>query len=186
MENTKTKTNNSTSIIAKIIFALFTLIYYTYYQLSENLFEKVFTGSLFLFGVCPIIFFTFVTYLTAKLQSVLKPKRRSNKTTTNTTTKAATTTNTSKKTKEVTTQGYSEARDLFKDSSQNAQLSIEDYYLIKQFIIQKLGDNYNRYKEVEFKNDSHCIYSILKCSKLTTDDYNSIYDYISIILELKK
>lgn len=182
----KTKTNYTTSIILLIISGTLSLMFYRYYQISENLLEKIFVAALFICGICPILFSIFITFLTSKLETAFKPKRsnKNNKIehTTNRNTKVVIK---QKPSKEVTTEGYSETRDLFKSSTQNSKLSMEDYYLIKQFIISKLGDNYNRYKEVNWQNDSHCIYSILKCSKLTKDDYDTIYNYIKGILEPK-
>lgn len=180
----KTKSRNKTiendtkhtgSICLLCVMSMVGLLFYSMMRSSGSRFEQLFVGMIFVFGVLPICVACSITYFIALVNS---RKAREDKS------KAKTEKVMQEKNKGKipSTEGYLETRDFFKFATQKGRLGMEDYFTIKDFIIAKLGDNYKPYENVQWKNDSHCIYSMLKNSKLTTEDYRAICDVVNDVM----
>lgn len=69
---------------------------------------------------------------------------------------------------------YLQAKDLFHDAIQAGNLTHEQILYLKKIIDESLGDYINDYKYTRYKNDAHEIYSKLKSSYISIDDFKRI------------
>lgn len=87
--------------------------------------------------------------------------------------------NTKRKPKVVTTEGYEELRNVLTASSKNKLLKRETILEFKSILRTKLGTHYECYTNMKFNNDMHFIYTLIKSSKFTTEDYKEMTIWIS-------
>lgn len=87
--------------------------------------------------------------------------------------------NTKRKPKVVTTEGYEELRNVLTASSKNKLLKRETVLEFKSILRTKLGTHYECYTNMKFNNDMHFIYTLIKSSKFTTEDYKEMTIWIS-------
>jgi hypothetical protein len=90
------------------------------------------------------------------------------------------------KLKVVTTDGYMEFSNVLKASVKNKLMSRQCILQLKSELIYKLGTHIEVYKNFEFKNDMHEIYTLSKSSVLTKADYQYLTEFISNNLILPK
>lgn len=90
------------------------------------------------------------------------------------------------KLKVVTTEGYAEFNNILKSSMKNKLLNRETILQLKCELIYRLGTHIEVYKNFEFKNELHCIYTLSKSSVLTKEDYKYLTQFISDNLILPK
>lgn len=83
------------------------------------------------------------------------------------------------KPKVVTTEGYEELRNVLTASSKNKLLERETILEFKSILRTKLGTHYECYTNMKFNNDMHFIYTLIKSSKFTTEDYKEMTQWIS-------
>lgn len=88
-------------------------------------------------------------------------------------------TDTKRKPKIVTTKGYEELRNVLTACSKNKLLERETILEFKAILRNKLGTHYECYSNMKFNNDMHFIYTLIKSSKFTTEDYNEMTEWIS-------
>lgn len=89
-----------------------------------------------------------------------------------------------RKSKVVTTVGYQELKNVIIATSKNKLLNRETILEFKAELRNRLGVHYECYKNMTFKNDLHEIYTLIKSSKFTTEDYNEMTEWISNHLNL--
>ena len=89
-----------------------------------------------------------------------------------------------RKPKIVTTKGYQELKNVIIATSKNKLLDRETILEFKAELRNRLGVHYECYKNMTFKNDLHEIYTLIKSSKFTTEDYNEMTEWISNHLNL--
>lgn len=87
--------------------------------------------------------------------------------------------NVKRKPKVVTTEGYEELRNVLTASSKNKLLERETILEFKSILRTKLGTHYECYTNIKFNNDMHFIYTLIKSSKFTTEDYKEMTQWIS-------
>ncbi|WP_195618914.1 hypothetical protein [Clostridium paraputrificum] len=87
--------------------------------------------------------------------------------------------NTKRKPKIVTTKGYEELRNVLTACSKNKLLERQTILEFKTILRNKLGTHYECYSNMKFNNDMHFIYTLIKSSKFTTEDYNEMTQWIS-------
>lgn len=92
----------------------------------------------------------------------------------------------STKLKVVTTDGYMEFNNILKASVKNKLMNRQTILKLKSELIYRLGTHIEVYKNFEFKNDMHEIYTLSKSSVLTKDDYLYLTNFISNNLILSK
>jgi len=90
------------------------------------------------------------------------------------------------KLKVVTTEGYIEFNNILKASVKNKLMNRECILRLKCELNYRLGTHIEVYKNFEFKNDMHYIYTLSKSSVLTKDDYVYLTNFISNNLILPK
>ena len=73
---------------------------------------------------------------------------------------------------------YQTTKDLFHDAIQAGNLNHEQILYIKKVINESLGSYINDYKYTHYKNDAHEIYSKLKSSHISVDNYKKIIQLI--------
>lgn len=73
---------------------------------------------------------------------------------------------------------YTTARDLFNDAIQASNLNHEQILYLKKVINESLGNSINDYKFARYKNDAHEIYSKLKSSHISINDFKNIIQLI--------
>jgi hypothetical protein len=73
---------------------------------------------------------------------------------------------------------YSQARDLFHDAIQDGNLNHEQILYLKKVIDDTLGEYLNDFKYTRYKNDAHEIYSKLKSSHISIDNFKRIIQLI--------
>ncbi|GLC32880.1 hypothetical protein bsdE14_42900 [Clostridium omnivorum] len=73
---------------------------------------------------------------------------------------------------------YITAKDLFHDAIQAGNLNHEQILYIKKIINESLDSYINDYKYTHYKNDAHEIYSKLKSSHISVDNYKKIIQLI--------
>lgn len=83
------------------------------------------------------------------------------------------------KKKTVTTEGYEELKNILIACSKNKLLDRENILTFKALIRNKLGTHFECYNNMKFSNDMHFIYTTIKSSKFTTEDYNEMCQWIS-------
>jgi hypothetical protein len=79
----------------------------------------------------------------------------------------------------VTTEGYMEFNNILKSCMQNKLLTRETVLKLKCELRYRLGTHIEVYKNFEFQNDLHEIYTLSKSSVLTKDDYMYLTQFIS-------
>lgn len=84
-----------------------------------------------------------------------------------------------RKPKIVTTKGYEELRNILTACSKNKLLERETILEFKAILRNKLSTHYECYANMKFDNDMHFIYTLIKSSKFTTEDYNEMTEWIS-------
>lgn len=87
--------------------------------------------------------------------------------------------NVKRKPKVVTTEGYEELRNVLTASSKNKLLKRKTILEFKSILRAKLGTHYECYANMKFNNDMHFIYTLIKSSKFTTEDYKEMTIWIS-------
>ena len=87
--------------------------------------------------------------------------------------------NVKRKPKVVTTEGYEELRNVLTASSKNKLLKRKTILEFKSILRTKLGTHYECYANMKFNNDMHFIYTLIKSSKFTTEDYKEMTIWIS-------
>lgn len=87
--------------------------------------------------------------------------------------------NIKRKPKVVTIEGYEELRNILTASSKNKLLERETILEFKSILRTKLGTHYECYTNMKFNNDMHFIYTLIKSSKFTTEDYKEMTQWIS-------
>lgn len=100
--------------------------------------------------------------------------------------KSTTTEQTKPNLKVVTTQGYTEFNNILKASVQNKLMNRQSILQLKCELIYRLGTHIEVYKNFQFQNDLHEIYTLSKSSVLTKDDYEYLTQFISNNLNLSK
>jgi hypothetical protein len=90
------------------------------------------------------------------------------------------------KLKVVTTDGYMEFNNILKASIRNKLMNRQCILQLKCELIYRLGTHIEVYKNFEFKNDMHEIYTLSKSSVLTKADYQYLTEFISNNLILPK
>lgn len=90
------------------------------------------------------------------------------------------------KLKVVTTEGYQEFSNILKASVKNKLMNRQCILQLKCELNYRLGTHIEVYKNFEFKNDMHYIYTLSKSSVLTKDDYLYLTNFISNNLILPK
>jgi len=88
--------------------------------------------------------------------------------------------------KVVTTDGYMEFNNILKASVKNKLMNRDCILRLKYELNYRLGVHIEVYKNFEFKNDMHYIYTLSKSSVLTKDDYLYLTNFISNNLILPK
>lgn len=81
--------------------------------------------------------------------------------------------------KVVTTEGFQELWNVINASSKNKLLDRQTILEFKAILRSKLGTHYECYANNKFENDMHFIYTLIKSSKFTTEDYNEMTQWIS-------
>lgn len=73
---------------------------------------------------------------------------------------------------------YVATKDLFHDAMQAGNLNHEQILYLKKVINESLGNSINDYKYTYYKNDAHEIYSKLKSSHISIDNFKRIIQLI--------
>lgn len=73
---------------------------------------------------------------------------------------------------------YDQVRNLIVSCSKNRQLSRSIILDLKAMLRSILGVNYEPYTHMNFKNDLHEIYVLLKSHHLSKEDYSNLYTFI--------
>lgn len=73
---------------------------------------------------------------------------------------------------------YQIAKDLFNNAIKTGNLNHEQILYLKEAINDSLGDYINNYRHTRYKNDAHEIYSKLKSSHISIDDFRRIIQLI--------
>lgn len=69
-----------------------------------------------------------------------------------------------------------QAKELFSKSIQNKKLNKAEVLDIKEYLISNVEDP--NQKDKRYKNDAHCIYSLLKCNYITENTLKKVIDFI--------
>lgn len=85
------------------------------------------------------------------------------------------------KCKTVDNEFYLELREMIIYLSRSKKLKRKDVLNLKVRIQQLIGDDLVKYDDFDFKNDMHCIYVLLKNSKLKDEDYLKILYWLKTI-----
>lgn len=87
--------------------------------------------------------------------------------------------------KEIDDPEYKTLKAMIISSSQNKLFSREDVLKLKCEIDYRLGTHRYEYDDFVFKNDFHEIYSKLKSSRLNTEDYQYLANFISEMISMQ-
>lgn len=173
------ETSKSVSILSFIIATIILLLYGLYWS-SDSLVERLFILALTTFILIPMIIavINFIISLIINL-SFSKAKNDNKKKEIINNYNDPIKTNKKYQEKTVLTEGYKEFNNLLKASMQNKLMDRGSVLKLKYELINRLGTHMEVYKDFNFKNDMHCIYILSKSSRLTTDDYNHLSEFLS-------
>lgn len=167
----------------KILLVIISVAIGGLYILADSPIEKLFILFMFVMFILPAII-SMVSYIFKLMLNntnqkgrytrqvdkngnfILKPTNINNQTTQRTVAKV------------VTTEGYSNVKDLIVSCSKNKQLSRQTILELKARLRNLLGVYYEPYSKMNFSNDLHEIYVLLKSQHLSSSDYYNLYDFI--------
>jgi phosphate/sulfate permease len=187
-QTTFEKSLKQATIISAIFGTCAVLVFSLYYTM-DTVIERAFVlilGVIFLFPLIPIAISFIVNFIVNSEKQPDDKFKDNNYSKSNTT---ATKTNIEQekyKPKVVVTEGYQEFNNLLKASMQNKLMTRECILKLKSELIYRLGTHIEVYKDFNFKNDLHCIYTLSKSSALTKEDYKYLSEFISNNLIFQK
>lgn len=172
------KANNKNKFAKTMIIPLtLSLVIFILYKNADTKFEQLLIASIFVIYIIP-----FALHLISMLFNGLlyKPKLKGDNNNREDVIKVqGNDSKTKHKTKEINNQYYIELRDRLVEVVKNGHLKRNSILKLKLEVDNILDINKYNYDKFVFKNDLHEIYTKIKSSKLTTDDYI----YLKLLLE---
>lgn len=190
-ENTSKKNIKQSLIISGVLVYLVTNIVLLYFSMDRPI-ERIAVAILGFCLIVPtipiILMFTLNLVATSNRQSITDTKnnyKTSNVKIPKPSSKPITEAN-KPKLKVVNTEGYQEFNNILKASVQNKLMTRQCILQLKSELIYRIGTHIEVYKNFQFKNDMHEIYTLSKSSVLTKADYQYLTEFISNNLILPK
>ncbi|NFT08124.1 hypothetical protein FDF26_13830 [Clostridium botulinum] len=185
----KSKTNKINLFLPSLILIIGAIFSLMYFFVADTVIEKLFilfiAVSVFITLLPTILTFLINLGVKSCINGNIKENTKTNNNKSLNTSSEPKTIEKHKK-KVCTTKGYEEFINLIKSSIQNKLMDRECVLKLKGEIFHRLGTHAEIYRTFTFKNDLHCIYTISKSSKLTTDDYLYLSNFLSDNLILPK
>lgn len=186
----KSKTNKINLLFPLLFLTMGVIFSLMYFFLADNIIERFFILFIAVVTLTTLIPSILSFLINMCLQTGIKGSKKVNTINNNTNKELKGTTESNKsekyKKKVCTTKGYEEFVNLIKSSIQNKLMDRDCVLKLKGEIFHRLGTHAEIYRTFTFKNDLHCIYTISKSSKLTTDDYLYLSNFLSDNLILPK
>lgn len=170
MKKGNTKNKGVNLITITLIPLISTVILYFMYITTESKIEKLFLLLIFVLTIIP---FT-AQLLTRILNMIIYGSVKNTKISQTQKTGYKIESNSGEvkyKSKENNNENYINLRDSIRDYSKNGSIKRNGILTFKNELDYRLGNNRYNYTGFEFKNDIHEIYTKIKSSKLTDDDY---------------
>lgn len=183
----KKNKNYTKTMLLQMIIGILMLFWYS---TTDSVMEKLLVGFVFLTSVIPSTLQLLTMLLNNVVHKGINPNRKVDskgriiqleKTNNITINSKESGMKKQYKCKTVDNKFYLELREMIISLSRSKKLKRKDVLNLKIRIQQLIGDDLVKYDDFHFKNDMHCIYVLLKNSKLKDEDYLKILYWLKTI-----